>query len=72
MFLVFTSLLEVLSLKENLYEETEEIIEKIVETRRQMRGKVNEIETPFLQQDLYTLVSSYIVYTSNISFRLLL
>lgn len=55
-------------MKENLYEETEEIIEKIVETRRHMRGKVKEIETNFLQQDLDTLVSSYIVYNSIISF----
>ena len=63
MFLVCTSLLEVLSLKENLYEETEEIIEKVVETRRLMRGKVKEIESNFLQQDLDYLVNSYNVYT---------
>ena len=63
MFLVCTSLLEVLSLKENLYEETEEIIEKVVETRRLMKGKVKEIESNFLQQDLDYLVSSYNVYT---------
>ena len=66
MFLVCMSLLEVLSLKENLYEETEEIIEKVVETRRHMRGKVKEIETNFLQQDLDYLVSSYIIYTMTL------